>query len=95
MTVGYPINKAVIDSRVGYLVKTLHDIFEGVEKMKGVLDALTTEDLTTMGYTEAEVAVLKSGITDVNSLSQVAHGLATQSPANNFFFWADKLTGVE
>lgn len=95
MTVGYPINKAVIDSRAGYLVKTLHDVLTGANVLKARLDALTNADLVGMGYTDAEATLLKAAFTDLYNLNRVATGQATQSPANNFFFSADKLTGVE
>ena len=98
MTVGYPINKAVIDSRAGYLVKTLRDVFDGIEVLKGVLDGYTTAQLEAMGYDETtltEVSILKSGITDLDNLRKVATAQGTQAAANNFFFWANKLTGVE
>jgi hypothetical protein len=95
---GYPINKAVIDSRVGYLVKTLRDVFDGVETMKGVLDGLTTAQLVAMGFDEdtlTEVSILKSGVTDLDNLRKIAHGQGAQPAANDFFYWANKLTGVE
>lgn len=101
MTVGYPVNKAVIDSRAGYLVKTLRDVFDGIQTLKGVLDGLTTDQLVAMGYVEnvgtgvTEVSWLKSGITDLAALAAVANGQQAQTPANDFFFWADRLTGVE
>jgi hypothetical protein len=98
VTVGYPINKATIDSRAGYLVKTLRDTLEQAATLKGVLDGLTTQQLVAMGYDETtnqEVSVLKSALTDLYNLGRVANGQAAQSPANNFFFWAARLTGVE
>ena len=98
MAVGYPINKNVIDSRAGYLVKTLRDTLAGIETMKGRLDALTTQQLVDMGYDEAtlqEVSVLKSAFTDLANLALVANGQGTQAQVNDFFFWADRLTGVE
>ena len=95
MTVGYPVNKAVIDSRAGYLVKTLRDVFAGVQTLKGVLDGLDDPTLTGMGYTSTEIAWLKSGITDLYNLANIANGQGTQAQANDFFFFADRLTGVE
>ena len=98
MTVGYPINKDVINSRAGYLIVTLRQVFEGIETMKGVLDRYTTQDLVDMGFDEAtlsEVSTLKSAFTDLNNLAQIANNNGTQATANDFFFWADKLTGVE
>lgn len=98
---GYPVNKNVIDSRAGYLVKTLRDTLAQVVTLKAVLDGLSTEQLEAMGYVEdtesgvTEVSWLKSGITDLAALASVANGQGTQAQANDFFFWADRLTGVE
>lgn len=101
MSAGYPVNKAVIDSRAGYIVKTLRDTLAQAVTLKAVLDGLTTEQLEAMGYVEdaqtgqTEVSWLKSGITDCAALSAVANGQQAQPAANDFFFWADRLTGVE
>lgn len=47
-----------------------------------------------LGYTAAEVAVLKSAYTDLAALRQVANGQQTVGTANNFLFWSAQLCGI-
>ena len=96
MAAGYPINRAVIDSRAGYIVKTLRETLDMAITLKtNVLDGLDTTALQALGYSAAEAADLKSGIADIVNLAATARGQRAQSPATDFFFFAKKLTGVE
>lgn len=95
MAAGYPINRAVIDSRAGYIVKSLRDLFDQAAILKGVVDGLNDAALTSFGYSAAEITELRNGVTDISNLALTAKGQRAQSPANNFFFNANKLTGVE
>lgn len=95
MAVGLEINKAVIDSRVGNLAWQLRDQLGAVQRVKQWLDSKTDQELIAMGYVQGEVDVLKSAFTDLNKLARIADGLDTQAQANDFFFWADKLTGLQ
>ena len=97
MAAGYPINRAVIDSRAGYLVTTIRNTFDHVLNLKTVLDGydLAALQAAPFSYTAAEANDLKNGIADLANLVATARGQRAQSPASDFFFAAKKLTGVE
>lgn len=51
-----------------------------------------------LGYTggeNGEVALLKSAITDLDNLRQVAQGSRVQPAASDFFWFARRLWGVQ
>lgn len=91
---GFPTTKNDIDARVGGVIVTLRDTLESATRIKAWLDTQTDADLTGRGYTSTEVAQLKSAFTDLDNLRKVANGVQGQANANDFFFWADKLTGL-
>jgi hypothetical protein len=91
---GYPITKQDVDSRAGYLVFTLRETFDGVVTLKAWLDSKTDTELTGMGWTSAEVTILRASFTDLAKLGQIAHAAATQAAVSDFFFNAKSLTGL-
>jgi hypothetical protein len=94
VTVGFPLTKDTVDSRAGQLAVLARDLFREVNDLKLQLDAFTAQQLVDgMAYTLTEANTLKSAMTDLYNLGQVANGLATQTPANNFLFWSSKLVG--
>lgn len=95
MSVGYPLNKQVIDSRVGYLTKTLDDTLDGFATLKTTLDRLQDSDLTGMGYTADDITVLRGIAAAMAKLRQVAHGQDTQSPASDYFYYGPKVTALD
>ena len=95
MSVGLPVDKNVIDNRVGNLAWQLRDQLNAVRRVKAFLDARTVQDLQALGYSETEANVLKSAFTDLDKLARVADGDEVQEQANDFFFWASKLTGLQ
>jgi hypothetical protein len=97
MSVGFAVDKGVIDGRAGNIVMQLREYFDQVSLLKVWLDATpdTTLQAAPFSYTAPEVATLKSAITDLDNLRKVANGQQAQAQANNFFFWANKLTGIQ
>lgn len=95
MAVGYPLNKAVIDARLGYLTVTLRDILDDWATLKAQTDSLQDSDLTGLGYSAGDITAIRGIAAAMSTLRSVAHGQATQSPASDFFFFATKVTGVE
>jgi hypothetical protein len=95
MSVGYPLNKATLDSRLGYLTVTLRDVLDDWVTLKAQTDSLQDSDLTTMGYTAGDITAIRGIAAAMATLRSVAHGQATQSPASDFFFFSTKVTGVE
>ena len=94
MAVGFPTDKGSIDARAGFLSQTIRDVLADASRMKTWLDGETTEALVARGYTEDDVALIKSAFTDLDKLNRIATGQATQADANDFFFWARRLTGL-
>lgn len=94
MSIGYPTDKATIDARVGNSVIALRNQLEDVTRIKAWIDTQTDAQLIALGYVQADVDVLRPAFTDLANLAKVANGQATQAQANNFFFWAGKLTGL-
>jgi hypothetical protein len=91
---GYPVNRQVLDNRVGALVVQVREVLEDVQRIHAFLAAELDADLVTMGYTQGEVDLLKSSFTDLDKLARIANGSAVQADASNFFFWAKNLTGL-
>lgn len=93
--VGLPVDKSTLDQRAGSLAWQLRSTFEQIAILKAWLDGQQDADLVGLGYSSGDVAVLKSAFADLASLSQVAHGQASQAQAKDFFAFAGRLTGVQ
>ena len=94
MSLGFPTDKASIDSWAPTVVVELRTAMDQVLRIKAWLDTQQTVDLTNLGYTSAEAALLVSAVTDLSNLVATARGQRTQPAQSNFFFNADKLTGI-
>lgn len=92
---GLNVNRNVINGRAGNLVLQLRQLFADARRMKAWFDATPDDDLIEMGFSSEEVAMLKSAFTDLDKLAKVATAEDTQSLANDFFFWANRLTGIQ
>jgi hypothetical protein len=96
MSVGFPSDKAAIDQRVGSLVLNLRVTLDQCGTVKAWLDSQQPDSaLTALGYTAGEVTILRAAFTDLDNLRKLAHAQATQPAANDFFFNAGKLTGLQ
>ena len=95
MAVGFPITKRVIDSRAGFLTKTLRDTLRDIEVVKTWLDATPDADLIALGYSADDAALLKSAFGDMSKLARIANAEDTQANASDFFFWAKRLVGLD
>lgn len=92
--VGFPADKAALDARAGNIAIQLRDCLDAAARLKSWLDTKTEADLVALGYTAAEVAVLKSAFTDLAALRAVATAGQTVPAVNNFLFWSAQLCGV-
>jgi hypothetical protein len=95
MSVGFPVDKNTVDQRVGSLAWQLRSTFEQIAVVKAWLDSQTDAQLTALGYSAAEITLLRAAYTDLSNLGKIAHAQATQPAANDFFFNAGKLLGVQ
>lgn len=97
MTVGLPMGQAEINARAGSLAIALRDALRMCADFSDYLQntqiIANDQVLVNMGFTQAEVNTLRAAFTDAKALRQVAIGAAAQTPANNFLFNLQKLTG--
>lgn len=101
MSVGRGMTKSDIDLRMASVVEQVWGALNLANQASLWLantNIVTDAALTTLGYTGAEITLLRAGINDLgsstNGLYGLAHGTKTQSSTNNFFFNAQQLTGV-
>jgi hypothetical protein len=94
MSVGLPVGKADIDQKVGGLALQLRDLILEVGPLKQRLDAMTDADLTSLGYTTADVTLLRAAMVDLFQIQQVALGLASQPTAYDFRTNTAQLMGI-
>jgi hypothetical protein len=95
MAVGWAQDKLAIDSQAGQLVYDVRESLRKVSEFKAWLDQQDDASLTAKGYQAGDITTLRAGIFDMDKLKQIAHAQAQQVGNNNFFFNADKLTGVQ
>ncbi len=101
MSVGYPSTKADFDSRAGGLATGLRQGLLQWSAFCALLQAApwsTDANMTALGYSQAEVTLLKAAATDLggtgNSLYRIANGQAFVGSANNFLLNSNQLCGV-
>lgn len=101
MSVGFPTTKSDFDSRAGSLVVALRQNLLNCSAFCAVLQGTpwsTDANMTALGYSSAEVTLLKAAFTDLGgtgtSLYRIANGLASNASANNYLFNANQLCGV-
>jgi hypothetical protein len=98
VSVGLTLTKADIDNKVGSLVVTVRDALLACSRFCDLLNDSTIfpndAAIVALGYTQAEVTLLRAAFTDLKTLNNVAHAAATVSSVNDFFFSAKHLSGV-
>lgn len=101
MSVGLPLTKTDLDARANSSVQQVWGALEQIHQFSELLANTTIipndTALVNLGYSTGEVTLLRAGINDLGSatgLWGVAHNLKTVTAVNNFFFFAQQLTGV-
>lgn len=101
MSVGFPSTKNDFDSRAGMLATALRqDLFQWQQFFQLLTGApwSTDSNLTALGYTQAEVTLLKAAAADLGgsgvSLYRIATGAAANAGLNNYLFNSNQLCGV-
>lgn len=84
MTYGYSNTKADIDQRLGSCFVSTREALRNCQLVKAWLDTQTDAALIALGYTQAEVNSIRSGMTDLDKLRQIFEGTATQASAYDF-----------
>lgn len=97
MSTGYPITKLDLDNKMGALAVALRDDLNDCVTFKAILDdtsILPDATLTGLGYSSGEITQIRAAFTALAKLSDIARGTTTQSPANDFWFDAKHLAGL-
>ena len=74
MSVGLPVTKTEIDTRGGDIARAFQKSFEDVLTMQTYLEATPNPDLVALGYTDQEVATLKTAFADLTELASIWSG---------------------
>lgn len=93
MSVGASQDKIAIDNRAYTLAIQIRDLLIQVGNFKVYIDSKVDAELTPLGYSAADIALLRAAVTDLDALRKVATGLQTQPAASNFLFNSNKLVG--
>ena len=94
MTVGFPLTKDQLDTRLGQVALSVRNGLSDAVQVKALIDGQTDAALIALGYTQAEVTLMRAAYTDLYNLNRVATAQAAQPAANDFFFNAKKLLGI-
>lgn len=84
MAIGNPATKADVNATITQVARQLHGAFNTIDQFKIWLDATIDSDLTTMGFTGADIAQLRSAMTDAAQLATVFRGAGTRTPAYDY-----------
>lgn len=92
--VGFPTDKNTIDARVGSLTMGLRDTLRQIGTVKVWLDSQSDANLTSLGYSAADITLLRASFVDLDKLRLISQAGATQASVSDFFFNAKQLVGV-
>lgn len=94
MTVGLAVTKSEIDARAGEIARRFQQSFEDVVTLQMFLTATVNADLVAMGFTDQEVAVLKTAFADLEQLGRIWTGSEPLPAAKDFRTFVRQLWGV-
>jgi hypothetical protein len=94
MSVGLPVTKGEIDTRAGDIARAFQASFEDVVTMQTYLEATPNPDLVALGYTDNEVAVLKTAFADLSQLGRIWAGIEALAAPKDFRAFVRQLWGV-
>lgn len=94
MAVGILVTKSEIDSRMGQLAQNYQKLFRDLAILKVYFDATPNNDLAPIGFSPAEVTIMKAAIADLNQLYDIARGAATLTIAKDFQANVRQMWGV-
>lgn len=94
MSVGFAISKFDIDNAAGSVARMISSWSEQSMRLATQLDTIPNPDLVAMGFTEDDVALLRSAVNDMNKLAGIYLGQQEQTPAYDFRTFSKRLTGI-
>ena len=89
---GLPTDKNTLDTQFGGIALRVRQILTEVASSKNRLDGLTDQDLKDRGYTDTQIAQLRSAWNDLNKFVDVFYGRVEGGPAYDYsqfvrFLW--------
>ena len=94
MSVGLPVTKSEIDIRAGDIARAFQKNFEDVVTMQTYLEATPNADLVALGYSDQEVATLKTAFADLSQLARIWSGAEALAAPKDFRTFVRQLWGV-
>jgi hypothetical protein len=97
MSVGYPVTKTDLDNRMGALIVNVRDALNACVLFKALLDdtsILPDATLTALGYSAGEITQIRAAFSSMKSLSDISRAVSTQPSANDFWFDAKHVAGL-
>ena len=94
MSVGLPVTKDEVDTRSGDIARAFQRAFADVLTMQGYLAATPNADLVALGYTDQEVATLKTAYVDLTQLGGIWTGQDALAAPQDFRVFVRQLWGV-
>ena len=94
MSVGLPVSKGEIDSRAGDISRQFQALFNDVIILQSYLEATPNEDLVELGYSEQDVALLKTAFSELTQLSKIWVGAEALEQPKDFRAFVRQLWGV-
>lgn len=88
------LTKQTIDVTCGQAAQALNVAFQNVGNAKAFLDVAQDAELLALGYTETDVATLRSAMADLDQLRTVYLGQAEVTPAQDFTAFAERIWGT-
>jgi hypothetical protein len=95
MSVGIITNKGTLDLQAGTLAQQIGIWARSATNLNQYLLAATEADLEALGYSTADVALLKSASGDMAKLAQIFEGAAEQTPAYDFRTFTARIAGLQ
>lgn len=94
MSVGLPVTKQEIDTRAGDIAREFQRNFKDVATLQMYLEATPNADLVALGYTDQEVATLKTAFVDLTQLGAIWVGSQALADPKDFRTFVRQLWGV-
>lgn len=94
MSIGLEVKKSRLDEIMGNIARNFQLNFNDVATIKEWLDATPDVDIEAMGYTNNEVATIKTAFADLYQLRSIWRGETTLTDTKNFQNFVRRLWGA-
>jgi len=94
MAVGLAVTKGEIDARSGDIARAFQKNFEDVATLQTYLEATPNADLIALGYSDQEVATLKTAFADLAQFGRIWIGGEALPAPKDFRTFVRQLWGV-